>query len=79
MDNKYKSLTIYGSEDKVMNMKEYNKNLSYLPKGYITKVIEGGNHANYGYYGKQKGDGVATISREQQIDLTISYVKDFIN
>ena len=79
MDNKYKSLTIYGSEDKVMNMKEYEKNLSYLPNGYITKVIEGGNHANYGYYGKQKGDGVATISREQQIDLTISYVKDFIN
>ena len=61
-----------------MNMKEYNSNLSYLPEGHTTKVIEGGNHANYGYYGKQKGDGEATITREQQIDLTISYVKDFI-
>ena len=79
MDNKYKSLTIYGSEDKVMNKKEYENNLSYLPSGYITKVIEGGNHANYGYYGKQKGDGEASITREQQIDLTISYVKEFIN
>ena len=79
LDNKYKALTIYGSEDHVMKMKEYTENLAYLPAGYISKVIEGGNHANYGYYGNQKGDGKATISREQQIDLTVSYVKDFIN
>ena len=79
MDNKYKSLTIYGSEDKVMNKKEFDKNQTYLPNDHDIKVIEGGNHANYGYYGKQKGDGEATISREQQIDLTVSYVKDFIN
>ena len=78
MDNKYKTLTIYGSEDKVMNKKEFDKNQTYLPNEHTIKVIEGGNHANYGYYGKQKGDGVATISREQQIDLTISYVKDFV-
>ncbi len=79
IDNKYKALTIYGTEDRVMNRKEYEKNIVNLPNGYVSKIIEGGNHANYGYYGAQKGDGEATISREQQIDLTVSYIVDFIN
>lgn len=29
-------------------------------------TIEDGNHAGYGNYGKQNGDGTATISSEQQ-------------
>ena len=29
-------------------------------------AIEGGNHAGFGNYGKQDGDGAATISSEQQ-------------
>jgi hypothetical protein len=28
--------------------------------------IEGGNHAQFGWYGTQAGDGQATISREAQ-------------
>ena len=28
--------------------------------------IAGGNHAYFGYYGEQKGDGTATITREKQ-------------
>jgi len=79
VDDKYKALSIYASEDKVMNRNEYNKNSTNFPSGYTTKIIEGGNHANYGYYGKQAQDGVATITREQQIDLTVSYVTEFIN
>ena len=31
------------------------------------------------YYGKQEADSKATISREEQIDLTVSYIVDFIN
>jgi pimeloyl-ACP methyl ester carboxylesterase len=29
-------------------------------------AIEGGNHAQFGWYGPQSGDGTATISREEQ-------------
>ena len=79
VDDKYKALSIYGSEDKVMSKKDYDKNSHNFPSGYTTKIIEGGNHANYGYYGSQKGDGTASITREQQIDLTVSYVAEFIN
>ncbi len=33
--------------------------------------IEGGNHAQFGYYGDQPGDGQATISREDQQSQTV--------
>ena len=78
MNNKYKALSIYGSEDKVINLNAYSNNISHFPTGYVEHVIEGANHANYGYYGNQKGDGKATITREAQIDQTVSYVSKFI-
>jgi hypothetical protein len=37
-----------------------------LPGGTRWVVIEGGNHAQFGWYGSQSGDGTATISREEQ-------------
>ena len=33
-------------------------------------MIEGGNHAQFGSYGPQFGDGKATISREKQQQMT---------
>ncbi|MBQ6921041.1 MAG: hypothetical protein IJQ72_03985 [Bacilli bacterium] len=50
----------------------------YFPSGYKNQIIEGGNHANFGYYGKQLGDNDATITREEQTNITISAVVDFI-
>lgn len=37
-----------------------------LPPETQWQVIEGGNHAQFGWYGRQSGDGEATITREQQ-------------
>ena len=79
LDNKYKALSIYGSEDKILNLNEYNSHLSNFPTGYTQQIIEGGNHAYYGYYGNQKGDGKALITREQQIDITVNYIVDFLD
>jgi len=42
-------------------------------------VIEGGNHAQFGYYGPQKGDGVATVSRDEQQRLTVSAILELVN
>lgn len=68
-------LSIYGEHDLVLNKKKYRKNLSNLPnpKEYI---IVGGNHAYFGYYGNQKGDGVASIGRTKQINETILFIKN---
>lgn len=42
-----------------------------LPADTIWVPIEGGNHAQFGYYGDQPGDGLATISREEQQRQTV--------
>ena len=41
-------------------------------------AIEGGNHAQFGHYGKQKGDPDATISREQQQKITTDAIDQFL-
>ena len=65
-----KTTTLYGSEDKVLNQTSYANNLKNLPSANIETVIEGGNHSGYAYYGPQKGDGTATISKDEQISFT---------
>ncbi len=69
-------LSIYGENDKVMNREkydEYKSNLSNLTEC----IIEGGNHAGFGMYGEQKGDGKATITNEQQIKITAEKISLF--
>ncbi len=66
-----KSLTVYGTFNANLE-----KNIDY--KENIV-VIEGGNHAQFGNYGKQKGDPDATISAEQQQDLAVEAILDFCN
>ena len=72
-------LSIYGSEDKVMNREKYDENKSNLPDDYTEMIIEGGCHAYFGMYGEQDGDGTPSISSEEQIDLTVNEIIDFIN
>jgi pimeloyl-ACP methyl ester carboxylesterase len=74
-----KVLSIYGSEDKVMNKEKYLKYKSNLPNDFTEVVIEGGCHAYFGMYGNQDGDGVSKIDVFEQISLTSLYINDFIN
>lgn len=47
-----------------------------LPASAVFVPIQGGNHAQFGYYGPQEGDNPATISREeQQAQLVAAMVK----
>ncbi len=71
-------LSVYGSEDGVMNREKYKKYKGNLPSDLTEIIIEGGNHAYYGIYGEQDGDGVAKIAQKEQISLTADYIADFI-
>lgn len=73
-----KVLSIYGSEDNVLNKTNYTNNKIYLPEDFTELCIEGGNHAFYGDYGVQKGDGSATISSDQQQQLTADAILEFL-
>lgn len=60
-------ISIYGSEDEVLSSHFYESGKKKLPS-IKEFVIEGGNHAWFGNYGEQSGDGKATITpKEQQI------------
>lgn len=64
-------ISIYGSEDKVLNIEKYNDSKKYFPDNYKEYVIEGGNHAGFGNYGNQKGDGISKITSDEQEEYVI--------
>lgn len=71
-------LSVYGSEDRVLNRKKYGEYQENLPSGTIEVVIEGGCHAGFGSYGPQKGDGTPMITGEEQIIRTASEIVDIV-
>lgn len=77
-DKNLKVLSLYGSNDQVMNRDKYEKCFDHLPNA-TEIIIEGGNHAGFGFYGQQKGDGVATISKQQQLEKTVEAIVNFVN
>lgn len=54
------------TKDDVANKNPDSDRAGNLPTDAVITTIEGGNHAQYGYYGPQIGDGVASIPREEQ-------------
>ncbi len=65
-----KTLTIYGSlNQSVEDHIDYTQNIV---------EIEGGNHAQFGNYGPQKGDLPATISAEEQQAQTVEAIEVFL-
>lgn len=77
-DTELSVLSIYGSEDRVMNQEKYNSNKSNLPNDFKEFVIEGGCHAYFGMYGAQDGDGTPTITNEDQIEFTVQEIMTMI-
>ena len=71
-------LSIYGSEDTVLNKEKYEANILNLPEDFVEIIIDGGCHAYFGMYGYQKGDGVPEISNEEQISKTADLITNFI-
>lgn len=70
-------LSVYGSEDGVMNRESYQKNWTNLPADTMEVILEGGCHAQFGSYGSQDGDGTPTISGEEQIRQTTEAIAAF--
>ena len=69
-----KVLSVYRSEDKVLNATKYAKNKKNLPKNFTEIILAGGCHAYFGMYGTQKGDGVPTLSNTDQIIHTANAI-----
>lgn len=64
------TLTVYGSLNQSVEDKlDYTENVV---------EIQGGNHAQFGNYGPQKGDAPAAISAEEQQTQTVDAIESFI-
>jgi len=66
-----RALTIYGTfNTSVAEKIDYTENIV---------IIEGGNHAQFGNYGRQKGDPDATISSTEQQNVAVAAIKEFLS
>ena len=72
-------ISIFGSEDGVLNMEKYAEYRRNLPAAFEEHIIEGGCHAGFGSFGPQDGDGVPTMTGEEQIAETIRLLTAFFN
>ena len=70
-------LSVYGSEDGVMDRAAYEENRKNLPSSITETVIDGGCHAYFGMYGSQEGDGTPKVTNEEQILMTASAIARF--
>ena len=70
-------LSVYGSEDKILNKEKYNEYLTCLPEDFTEIIIDGGCHAYFGMYLAQDGDGTPTITNTEQIEKTARIIENF--
>ena len=73
-----KVATVYGSLDGVLNMDKIISGRELLPADATEVVIDGGNHAQFGSYGMQSGDGEAEISAEAQQEETAEAIVQMV-
>ena len=59
-------VSVCGIADGVATEDEVRASAPLLPAQTAWVPIEGGNHAQFGWYGNQRGDGDPTVSREDQ-------------
>ena len=68
-------LSVYGTEDKILDRKQYDDAKKYFSSHYTEIPIAGGNHSQFGNYGFQNVDGEASITvHEQQTQTAFGIV-----
>jgi hypothetical protein len=73
-----KLVSISGSLDGLATKDKIDASRVLLPADTNWIVIEGGNHAQFGWYGDQPGDNPAEITREEQQNIALQAVLDLL-
>jgi hypothetical protein len=71
--------SIYGTLDGLATVDEIEQSRSLLPPDTTFVPIVGGNHAQFGWYGDQRGDNPATISRVEQQEQAVNATLEALN
>jgi dienelactone hydrolase len=78
-DTGLKVLSIWGSEDGCADISKITAAQSLVPADSVFKEISGGNHAQFGNYGFQKGDKEPKIPALDQQSLTVQYTASLLD
>ncbi|WP_353854454.1 alpha/beta fold hydrolase [Bacillus sp. Bos-x628] len=74
----FQVLSISGEKDGLATQEKINQSKNKLPSQTIYHEIKGGNHAQFGMYGKQKGDQPADIPAITQQKEIIQTMLDWL-
>ena len=74
-------ISLYGTLDGVAQPFKIERSMPLLPEDTEYIPLEGGNHAQFGFYGLQNRDGTPTISREEQqaqiVEAMVTFLAGF--
>lgn len=73
-DSDIRMISIRGSSDKILNLAAFADAQSKFSPYTEFYVIQGGNHSQFGSYGFQKDDGMATVTKENQIKMVVEFL-----
>lgn len=72
-------LSIYGEQDGLSTIENVEGSRELFSDDSVFVEIEGGNHAQFGLYGEQKGDNPAGITPIEQQDQVVAALTEWIN
>lgn len=76
---KHPILSVTASNDEILNQDAFDSFKNRLPVHTLYTHIEGGNHAGFGDYGFQRGDGLAELSVKEQQLVLAQIISNFIH
>lgn len=78
VDSDLRVLSISGELDGLVVPEDIEASRSDLPEDSQFVQIEGGNHANFGMYGPQKGDQESPLTSKEQLDEVLSVILEWL-
>ncbi|QJC54432.1 alpha/beta fold hydrolase [Paenibacillus albicereus] len=73
-----KALSVFATNDQVMDRGDWGKAKRWLPPDTAYVPIEGGNHAGFGAYGAQRGDGKSSLPAGRQTLQTAQAMAEWL-
>jgi hypothetical protein len=77
-NNPISAISIFGTTNNFPNTKNFDDKRYLLPDDTIFIAIEGANHAQFGDYGPQKGDVIASLNLTEQHERVAEIMLNFI-
>jgi len=72
-------LSIYGEVDQIATLETMETKRELFSPNTTWSMIEGGNHANFGMYGPQKGDNEGLMPASEQRDETVATILNWLD